>query len=140
MASDAERRAGNRRVVEQAFGLLSQMRHRELAPLVSEDIDFELPYGPGQKALAVKGSARWLALNDATWPAFSRFSLAITAVHELLDPDALIVEYESDGQVRATGKPYRNRYLGIFRFRDGRICAWREFHNPEITARAMQPD
>ena len=140
MAGDAARRDGNRKVVEQAFALLSQMRHRELGPLISDDIDFELPYGPGQKPLAIQGSARWLALNDATWPAFARFSLAITAVHELLDPDALIVEYRSDGQVRATGKPYRNRYLGIFRFRDGRICAWREFHNPEITARAMQPD
>jgi ketosteroid isomerase-like protein len=41
--------------------------------------------------------------------------------------------------VRATGKPYRNRYIGVFRFRGGRICAWREFHNPEITAIAMTP-
>lgn len=140
MASDAERRAGNRAVVEKAFGLLSQMRHRELGALISDDIDFELPYGPGQKALVVTGRERWLALNDATWPAFTRFALALTAVHELVDPDALVVEYQSDGQVRATGKPYRNRYIGVFRFRGGRICAWREFHNPEITARSMQPD
>ena len=61
-------------------------------------------------------------------------------LHELADPDALVVEYQSDGLVRSTGKPYRNRYIGVFRFRDGRICAWREFHNPEITAIAMRPD
>jgi ketosteroid isomerase-like protein len=60
-------------------------------------------------------------------------------VYELADPDLLIVEYQSDGLVRATGKPYRNRYIGVFRFRSGRICAWREFHNPEITAIAMRP-
>jgi hypothetical protein len=140
MASEAERRASNRAVVEKAFGLLSQMRHRELADLISEDIAFELPYGPGQKPLVVAGRERWLALNDATWPAFSRFAIGITAVHELVDPDALVIEYQSDGQVRASAKPYCNRYIGVFRFRGGRICEWREFHNPEITAIAMRPD
>jgi ketosteroid isomerase-like protein len=140
MPSDAERRATNRATIEKAFGILSQMRHRELADWITEDIDFELPYGPGQKALAVRGSAKWLALNDATWPAFARFQIGATRFHELADPDSLIVEYASDGEVRATGKPYKNRYIGVFRFRDGRICEWREFHNPEITAIAMTPD
>jgi len=139
MSADSERRSGNRATVEKAFGLLSQQRHKEIAELITDDIDFELPYGPGQKALAVRGSERWIALNDATWPAFARFSLAITNVYELADPDMLVVEYQSDGEVRATKKPYRNRYIGVFRFRGGRICAWREFHNPEITAIAMTP-
>ena len=139
MSADSERRSGNRATVEKAFGLLSQQRHKEIAELITDDIDFELPYGPGQKALAVRGSERWIALNDATWPAFARFSLAITNVYELADPDMLVVEYQSDGEVRATKKPYRNRYIGVFRFRNGRICAWREFHNPEITAIAMTP-
>lgn len=131
--------AGNRATVEKVFDLLSQQRHREVGEWITDDIDFELPYGPGQKALAVRGSKPWMGLNDATWPNFSRFSLAITNVYELADPDSLIVEYQSDGEVRATGKPYRNRYIGVFRFRGGRICAWREFHNPEITAIAMTP-
>jgi len=139
MSAESERRSGNRQTVEKAFGLLSQQRHKEIAELITDDIDFELPYGPGQKALAVRGSDRWIALNDATWPAFTRFSLAITNVYELADPDMLVVEYQSDGEVRATKKPYRNRYIGVFRFRGGRICAWREFHNPEITAIAMTP-
>ena len=139
MSAESERRSGNRATVEKAFGLLSQQRHKEIAELITDDIDFELPYGPGQKPLVVRGSKPWMALNDATWPAFARFSLAITNVYELADPDMLIVEYQSDGEVRATGKPYRNRYLGVFRFRSGRICAWREFHNPEITAIAMTP-
>jgi uncharacterized protein len=139
MSAESERRSGNRATVEKAFALLSQQRHKEVAELITDDIDFELPYGPGQKPLAVRGSKPWMALNDATWPAFARFSLAITDVYELADPDQLIVEYQSDGEVRATGKPYRNRYIGVFRFRNGRICAWREFHNPEITAIAMTP-
>ncbi len=31
------------------------------------------------------------------------------------------------------GNEYRNRYIGVFRFRDGKISHWREFHNPEAT-------
>ena len=139
MSAESEQRSGNRATVEKAFSLLSQQRHKEIAELITDDIDFELPYGPAQKPLAVRGSKPWMALNDATWPAFERFSLAITSVYELADPDALIVEYQSDGVVRATRKPYKNRYIGVFRFRGGRICAWREFHNPEITAIAMTP-
>ena len=85
MSAESERRSGNRATVEKAFGLLSQQRHKEVAELITDDIDFELPYGPGQKPLAVRGSKPWMALNDATWPAFARFSLAITNVYELAD-------------------------------------------------------
>ena len=42
-----------------------------------------------------------------------------------------------DATVKHNGKPYRNRYIGIFRFRNTEIVSWREYHNPEETARAM---
>ena len=65
-----------------------------------------------------------------------RMSLELTAVHECLDPDELVLEYSSHGHVVATGEPYANRYIGVYRFRDGRIRHVREFHNPLITQRA----
>jgi ketosteroid isomerase-like protein len=68
-----------------------------------------------------------------------RMTLEITAVHECLDPDELILEYASHGEVVATGKPYENTYIGVYRFRDGRIWQVREFHNPLITQRARPP-
>jgi hypothetical protein len=65
-----------------------------------------------------------------------RMTLELTAVHECLDPDKLVLEYISQGQVVATGGPYQNSYIGVYRFRDGRIWQVREFHNPLITERA----
>ena len=52
----------------------------------------------------------------------------------------LIAEYTSDGIAVPTGKPYRNVYIGIWRFRDRRICGIREFFNPALTAEALTPD
>lgn len=61
---------------------------------------------------------------------FAGLNYRIDAIYELVDPDVLIAEYSSDSRHLATGVPYRNCYLGIFRFREGRICFWREYINP----------
>ncbi len=130
----------NRSIVEKAFGMISSGSYAQMGSLISEDLYFELPYGPGRKALEVRGRSAFLALNAKTWPAFRRFELSMTDVHSLLDPNKLIIEYRSDGEIIETGKPYRNRYIGIFGFRDGEICEWHEFHNPDVPAEAFKPD
>jgi uncharacterized protein len=132
-------RNANRKVLEQVFGLISSKRAGETAPLLSEDLYFELPYGPGRKPVECRGRDNFVALNAKTWPAFTRFALEIVRVHELVDPQKLIVEYVSDGEVRSTGKPYVNRYIGVFGFRDGLICEWHEYHNPEVPTFAFTP-
>lgn len=133
-------RKRNLQTLERAFEMLSTRRYAELGSLVSEDLYFELPYGPGRKALEVRGRDAFVGLNAKTWPSFSRFKIAMTNVYPLVDPEKLIIEYRSDGEIIATGKPYLNRYVGIFGFRDGEICEWHEFHNPEVPAEAFRPD
>jgi uncharacterized protein len=84
--------------------------------------------------------------KEALRPYFSkaleayRFTLEITAVHECVDPDELVLEYASNGTVLTTGRTYANTYVGIYRFRDGRIWQVKEFHNPLITERARSPE
>jgi len=70
---------------------------------------------------------------------FFQMTLEITAVHECVEPDKLILEYKSNGTMLTTGRPYANTYIGIYRFRDGRIWQVDEFHNPLITERARAP-
>ena len=83
--------------------------------------------------------------KDALRPYFSkagevfRMSLEITAVYECAEPDLLVLEYVSNGEVLTTGRPYANKYIGVYRFRDGRIWQVKEFHNPLITERARSP-
>jgi ketosteroid isomerase-like protein len=42
----------------------------------------------------------------------------------------VIVEYTSEGKFLATGRPFRNRYIALWWFRNGRVCRTREFFNP----------
>ena len=71
---------------------------------------------------------------------FFRMSLEITAVHDCADPDELILEYKSSGTFLPTGRPYANTYIGVYRFRDGRIWQVKEFHNPLITQRVREAE
>jgi ketosteroid isomerase-like protein len=137
---DSEKRALNQTTVEKVFELISTGRAGETGPLLSEDLYFELPYGPGAQALEIRGRKNFLELNAKTWPAFRGFELTIAEVHRMLDPDKLILEYRSNGEIVATGKPFRNRYVGIFGFKDGLICEWHEFHNPDVVTEAHKKD
>jgi hypothetical protein len=67
------------------------------------------------------------------------FTLSLTAIHECLEPDLLVAEYESDGHAAHTGKPYRNTYIAVWRFRNGKVCGVKEFPNPMVAAEALIP-
>ena len=58
-----------------------------------------------------------------------RFTLTITDVYDV-EPDFLIAEYTSTGEILPTGKPYANAYVGLWRFRDGRASFTREYYDP----------
>jgi ketosteroid isomerase-like protein len=68
----------------------------------------------------------------------SGLNYGIQAIYELLDPDMLIAEYDSHAHHLESGVPYHNKYLGIFRFRDGRICYWREYIDPGAIAKMFE--
>ncbi len=108
-----------------------------LESLCTADLEVELPYSEPPKRLV-----GFPAYRSAIGPSLEifRFELALTRVHPGLDPDLLVAEYTSDGTAIPTGKPYRNVYIGLFRFRDGRICGLREFFNPVPATKALSRD
>ncbi len=128
-----DRRASNRAVVEEVIATISAGRFEQLADFVSDDLIFELPYGPDFMPNPVEGREAWNQMQLMTFKLFTSFALELVEVHECLDPDELIAEYRSNAVVARNGNAYLNRYIGVFHFRDGKICAWREFHNPEAT-------
>lgn len=130
---DDERRAANRQVVSTVLDTVSAGKFDQLADYVTDDLVFELPYGPDFMPNPIEGRDAWNQMQLMTFKLFSSFALALIEVHECLDPDELIAEYQSDAVVERNGNAYRNRYIGVFRFRDGKISHWREFHNPEAT-------
>jgi uncharacterized protein len=93
----------------------------------TDDFVLELPYADPPVRLEGKEVVRGYLQQ-----AFEvyRFSLTITHVHEMLDPDQLVLEYTSSGSNLSTGEPYANVYIGVYGFRDGLIAAVREYYNP----------
>lgn len=127
------RRVANRATFAKIMTAITQGDYDELGSMVTEDLVFELPYGPSFMPNPVVGRAAWLAMATQTFGMFSSFVQHVDAVYDLVDPDVLVAEYHSDATVAHNGNAYRNQYLGVLRFRDGLVCAWKEFHNPEAT-------
>jgi ketosteroid isomerase-like protein len=135
--TDDDRRRRNLAVVEAAFAAVGQADVAGQLESFTDDVVLELPYAEPPARLEGKE-----AIRAHVGPALEtfKFRLDITAVYDCADPDTLVLEYTSEGHVTTTGKPYRNSYVGIVRFRDGRICFQREYYNPVPAARALTPD
>lgn len=129
----ADRRAANVRVVSEVIDTISSGGFERLADLVTEDLVFELPYGGDFAPEPIVGRDTWNQMQLMTFKMFTDFRLELTDVHECVDPDQLVAEYRSTAKVIRNGNDYLNRYIAVFHFREGRIAAWKEFHNPEAT-------
>jgi hypothetical protein len=105
-----------------------------LAAVCTEDFVAELPYSDPPQRLENFGAYR-AAVEPSL--AIFRFRLELQTLHPGLDPDLIIAEYTSDGVAVPTGKPYRNLYIGVFRFREGRLAGIREFFNPVLAAQSL---
>mgnify|MGYP002172715964 FL=1 len=133
---DADRRASNRALLEHVISLYGTDRAGELAGCYTSDWVLELPFSDPPRRLEGGAEVRdYLASKLGIFV----FTLSLTAVHECVDPDLLVVEYESDGHVAHTGKPYCNTYIALWRFRDGKVCGVKEFPNPMVATEALIP-
>ena len=56
-------------------------------------------------------------------------------VNHAVNGDRLLVE-GIDDYLDAEGRRIRTPYMGIFEFRDGRVCAWRDYVDTGLIARA----
>jgi len=106
---------------------------------MTEDVHCDWPYLPiPDMPEAITGSARVRAFFDEGQKPMAGLDYVIDQIYETLDPDLLIAEYHSRSRHLASGVPYSNRYLGILRFRDGKVCYWREYINPLAIARMFE--
>lgn len=65
--------------------------------------------------------------------------LVIALTNVVADGEQVVAEWTSDGTT-AAGAAYRNRCLGVFTVRDGRIAAIREYADTHHVAEALFPE
>lgn len=125
----------NEDVLRRVFAAFGSADVAALDHLYTDDYVLELPYAKPEP-VRVEGRETVQAYLTGAFQVF-RFELTITAVHELAGGD-LVAEYTSEGTVVPTGRRYANTYVGLWRFRDGRVCATKEWYDPIVSAEALE--
>ena len=117
----------NVEILKRAFDAIGRADVDALGELYAEDYAIEFPYAKPAPS-RVEGLATVQEYLRGAFQRF-RFTLTITDVHEV-EPDFLIAEYTSAGEMLPEHRPYTNAYVGLWRFRDGRVSFTREYYDP----------
>jgi hypothetical protein len=126
----------NATVLKECFAAISAGDVDRLIERYTADCVLEFPYRSREGDFAIRGREEvreYLkrALQNVA------FELTLTELHPAADPDLLVAEYRAEGRLRASGRPYRNRYVGLWWFRDGRVRRTREYYDPIAAAEAL---
>ena len=102
------------------------------AALLADDFVQEYPYPPmAGSPTRIVGIEPFLDFVRPGMTAFEPYQYRVVEMFVTTDPRTVIAEYTSHSRLRATGAPYGNHYMGVFRFDErGRLVLWREYLNP----------
>ncbi|MGA5305713.1 nuclear transport factor 2 family protein [Nucisporomicrobium flavum] len=99
--------------------------------LLAPDAHLEWPYRPPGAPAGLRGRTEIRAHLAQVAGTFVRFDRHRDVVmHETLDPEVIIVEYEADGTLIPTGAPFRQTVISVWRVRDGQVVFCRDYINP----------
>jgi uncharacterized protein len=120
------------------FSLLMKRDLDAFADLWTDDAVQEHPFGFEGLTPALVGKKELLDDFHRMFRNRSDHVFTIYNVHQTLDPDCLVVEARGVSKVGETDGVYDNRYIALFRLRDGKIALNRFYFNPIITQAAFK--
>lgn len=125
-------------VVTRLLGHFSAGDFDQAIALFSDDIDVRLPFQDERTGFwsHAGGNEKVRQLFAGVADLFDPHPLYIDELLPAADGKTVIARYRGDFVARQTGRPYRNTYIGVFEFDDGKIASWTEFHNPLVLAEA----
>jgi ketosteroid isomerase-like protein len=127
----------SREVVERMLRAGRDMEIETVVGLMAPDGYIEWPYRPPGVPARLQGRTeirRHLTEAAKTFIRFDEYRDVV--VHETTDPEVVIVEYDAHGTVIATGAPFRQTVIAVFRVRNGQIVSYRDYINPLPLAEA----
>jgi uncharacterized protein len=127
----------NRALVDRAMALLLAKDMVGFADLWAPDGVLEFPFAaPGYPTRLTGRTEVRDYLRD--YPSVVDLH-AVTSldVHQSVDPEVVVVEFEVDGVAVRTGRPYEMRYIAVLTVRDGQIQRYRDYWSPLAAATAL---
>jgi uncharacterized protein len=129
--TDTATREANKQTLRRAMDGIGALDLDAVVRELHDDIRFELPY---ESAVPDSGQDGIRELLGSMFVMFKQFTITLTDIYDLLDPNMLVARYRGNALGRDKPVAYRNDYIGVFEFRDGLITLWREFDNPMVSA------
>ncbi|HKY89972.1 MAG TPA: nuclear transport factor 2 family protein [Nevskiaceae bacterium] len=119
--------------VERARALLQAWREgggANIAPLLADDVAFELPFAPSGIARRIEGKSAVMKALDGFFALFRKLRLNVHECYESPSTATVILECTSVGLPADDGAIYQNRYVFLVAFRGAEIARIREYSNP----------
>ena len=95
----------------------------------AEDAVFEFPFSPGG-GVHVEGKQRMTEYLHSIEGGVALDQFTLKARYPMTDGKTTVLEYDSKGRHRASGRPYVQSYIAVMQVSDGRITWFREYLNP----------
>jgi ketosteroid isomerase-like protein len=109
------------------------------ADIWAEDMVIEQPFAAPGRPKRVEGRDKWRQVVAETRPdplPVTFEECTTIAIHDTIDPDVIVVEYELVATVNATGERGSAQFIGVLAVRDGKAALWREYQNTMVLAAA----
>jgi ketosteroid isomerase-like protein len=122
-----------RQVVEGLMRGISAGTWGELHAWFSDDAVVEYPFAlPSRTRLEGIAAIRKYFAAIATYPL--RLQMRNMVVHETIDPEVVVAEWDYDGLVTTTNHQFVVSNITVTRVRNGKIAASRDYHNHAVLA------
>jgi ketosteroid isomerase-like protein len=120
-----------REIVERLLRAGREVDINTFVGLMAPEGYLEWPYRPPGVPARVEGrTAIRRHLTEAAEAFITIDDHRNVVIHESLDPEVVIVEYDAHGRVVRTGAPFEQTVIAVFRVRDGQVLSCRDYLNP----------
>lgn len=134
---DTTRAEQRRAITEQVLADLSAGRVDELLTHFTDDVEMSVPFMTAGLTRECHGKAELRELLSWAAKSFDPFRVFPQRSWDLVQ-DGVVVQYATDAIHKPSGKPYINKYLGLFFFtEDDLISEWVEYADPIPTLFAL---
>ncbi len=125
-------------VVERFLAAAIDPAGTDLADLYGDHVVVEMPFAPpGFPKRSETSAAQLQERFKAGVGARQYEKVDNVTIHDTVDPEVVVVEYEVHGKVVATGSPFVLQYICVMTIRDGKIVYSRDYTDPITGARAL---
>jgi len=124
--------------------MLKNALHEKLDPSVESFIDMvapdgvmEFPYAPEGAVKKIEGSEALAKYLLSVSEVISIGEISKPTVHQTLDQNVVILEFECAGHGLKTGRAYNQRYISVITLKNGKIQRYLDYWNPIIALEAI---